>query len=78
MIIFILAMIILSISGTVIYFDKQIRNLNARLDEIGRKDAIEAATKFRIRTDESDPNRQATVKPARIRAIKYITPPPRR
>jgi hypothetical protein len=78
MLVFIFVMIIISIASFAIHFQHEIKALNARLDDMTRKHPVEHAPKFRVRTAESDPNRRATVKFARVRAIKYITPPPRR
>jgi hypothetical protein len=75
---FLLAIIIADTAIIVFHFNQRMRSLDKKIDHMNRKDAIESAPKFRIRTAESDPNRRATVKFARVRAIKYITPPPRR
>lgn len=53
----------------------QINDLKA---EIKRRDTPITAPKFRVRTAESDPNRQSKVRKARIRAIIYRRPDPRK
>jgi hypothetical protein len=54
------------------------RKVKALKAEIARRDAIEAqiikSPKFRQMTAQADPRRQATVRRARMRAIKYPRP----
>ena len=38
----------------------------------------EKSPKFRVRTAESDPSKQAVVKTARVRAFKSVTPDPKK
>jgi hypothetical protein len=58
---------------------KAIRQLRKELDEIEAHEynAVKAA-KFRQRTLEADPDRKATVSKARLRAIIYRNPDPRK
>lgn len=54
------------------YYQAELKKLR---DEVS---APITAPKFRVRTAESDPNRQSKVRKARIRAIIYRRPDPRK